>query len=212
MEVGRREASKRCDDSDASVGGPVTRYIDADGDGYGDPSTAALVCPDVSGYVDDSSDCDDTNSTTYLGAPETCGDGVDSNCDDAGGPSDDEDDNGLSWTEEDSLGTDDCETDSDGDGVADGDEVAAGTDPTNSDSDGDGLSDGEEADMGTDPLDEDTDDDGLLDGEDSDPLSADDGDDTEEGDRPGCGCSSTGGAPFGGLAFLSGLLVYRRRR
>ena len=116
-------------------------------------------CPSPhGGYVDDDSDCDDTNLTTYPGAPETCGDGVDSNCDNAGGPSNDEDGDGLSWTEEDGLGTDDCDTDSDGDSLADGDEVAAVTDPTNTDTDGDGLSDGDEVNTyGSDLLASDTD-------------------------------------------------------
>ncbi|WP_224372498.1 Ig-like domain-containing protein [Hyalangium versicolor] len=54
--------------------------------------------------------------------------------------------------------------DSDNDGLTDSEEQVLGTDPNNPDTDGDGLNDGLEVSTGTDPLDDDTDDDGLLDG------------------------------------------------
>lgn len=38
-----------------------------------------------------------------------CGDGVDSDCDGFGGPDDDEDADGLTWSEEDVLGRSDCD-------------------------------------------------------------------------------------------------------
>ena len=37
-------------------------------------------CSDLAGYVDNDGDCDDTDDTTYPGAPEGC-DGVDKDCD-----------------------------------------------------------------------------------------------------------------------------------
>lgn len=49
---------------EADYGVPDTGYLDADQDGH--PSRL---------------DCDDDNDTIYPGAPETAGDGVDSNCD-----------------------------------------------------------------------------------------------------------------------------------
>ncbi len=52
-----------CDDADASIGAPSTRYADADGDGFGDPASPSSVCPSDPGYVDDATDCDDTNAT-----------------------------------------------------------------------------------------------------------------------------------------------------
>jgi hypothetical protein len=64
-------------DTDA-VDGP-TRYLDRDGDGYGDPSTAAIVCVDGPEWVSNDLDCDDTNAAINPGAEEVC-DGVDNDC------------------------------------------------------------------------------------------------------------------------------------
>ncbi|CAN2042665.1 hypothetical protein GMMP15_80018 [Candidatus Magnetomoraceae bacterium gMMP-15] len=67
----------------------------------------------------------------------------------------DTDNDGLSDSEEQNLGTDLNDPDSDDDGLNDGDEVNIhGTDPNNSDTDNDGYCDKEEIDAGTDPLDE----------------------------------------------------------
>ena len=74
-----------CDDSTAQLGLPADWYADFDGDGYGDgdpiefgtcvPADPTLA-PDGGGL-----DCDDAVAATYPGAPETCGDGIDSDCD-----------------------------------------------------------------------------------------------------------------------------------
>ncbi|MFT5584122.1 MAG: hypothetical protein ACI9VR_001707 [Cognaticolwellia sp.] len=160
-------------------------------------------------------DCDDFEGTTYPGAAETCGDGVDSDCDGMGGENSDDDGDGLSYLEEVALGTDDCNSDSDGDGlndkeegdvygtdptladtdgdgVMDGAEVGLGTDPLRADTDGDGISDGWEASLGTDPKERDSDDDGLEDGKEieagSDPLNPDsDGDGLSDGEEAALG-------------------------
>jgi MYXO-CTERM domain-containing protein len=57
-----------------------TWYADADSDGYGDASTTDIECYQPTAYVADNTDCDDSNNTTYPGAPEYC-DGVDNDCD-----------------------------------------------------------------------------------------------------------------------------------
>lgn len=62
----------------------------------------------------------------------------------------------------DGLG-DACDPDDDNDGLTDSEEAALGTDPQNTDSDGDGLSDNEEVNLQTDPLVADTDGDGFSD-------------------------------------------------
>jgi len=56
-------------------------YYDADGDGYGDPSTKIDIIPQVSGYVTNNTDCDDSDATVNPGVLDTCGDGIDQNCD-----------------------------------------------------------------------------------------------------------------------------------
>jgi len=58
----------------------VTLSADADGDGYGDPSTTATACDLPSSGVVDASDCDDARPDIHPGADEIC-DGVDNNCD-----------------------------------------------------------------------------------------------------------------------------------
>jgi MYXO-CTERM domain-containing protein len=57
-------------------------YTDADGDTYGDAgSTALLACIGPTGTVSDSTDCNDADPATFPGAPESCTDTVDYNCD-----------------------------------------------------------------------------------------------------------------------------------
>ncbi|MCK6530025.1 hypothetical protein L6R50_21535 [Myxococcota bacterium] len=82
----------------------VTSYLDADGDGSGDPATAVSTCDGVPpGHVADGSDCDDGRPDVHPGAVETC-DGVDQDCD--GVP-------------DDGLAVETWYADADGDGVGD---------------------------------------------------------------------------------------------
>jgi hypothetical protein len=55
-------------------------YRDADEDGYGDPEADTLAAVPPSGYVDNNTDCDDTDSAIHPGATEVF-DEVDNNCD-----------------------------------------------------------------------------------------------------------------------------------
>ena len=48
-------------------------YADSDGDAHGDPSISTVACTPPLGYVDDNTDCDDSNATLFPGA--TCDDG-----------------------------------------------------------------------------------------------------------------------------------------
>jgi len=97
-------ASEDCDDDDASVfpgnteecddvdhdcdGDPlngvgVDYFADIDGDGFGDldaPHPQNPLCAVTDGYVDDSTDCDDSDEATSPAAVEVC-DGVDNDCD-----------------------------------------------------------------------------------------------------------------------------------
>ena len=58
----------------------VTYYADADGDGYGDAAVDSTDCTQPAGYVQNSTDCDDTNSSINPGATESCN-GIDDDCD-----------------------------------------------------------------------------------------------------------------------------------
>lgn len=80
----RESCNGRDDDCDGSVDEEArdapTTHPDADNDGFGDADGATWSCDPPAGYVDDGSDCDDQDPTTYPGATEYC-DGEDDNCD-----------------------------------------------------------------------------------------------------------------------------------
>ncbi len=68
------------DDDDDSITDQSTWYADTDADGYGDVDVTDTACSQPSGYVADSSDCDDAVASTFPGADEYC-DEVDNDCD-----------------------------------------------------------------------------------------------------------------------------------
>jgi len=82
-------ADEICDDEDNNCDGEINEdsavdapiwYVDLDGDGYGDPATAAPACEQPSGSVSDGTDCDDDVGTINPGAEELC-DAADTDCD-----------------------------------------------------------------------------------------------------------------------------------
>lgn len=79
------EGIERCDGVDNNCDGQVdessheARYLDADGDGYGDPDSPVYTCDEI-GRVHNASDCDDGNAEIYSGALEVI-DGIDNRCD-----------------------------------------------------------------------------------------------------------------------------------
>ena len=75
------------DDQDGGVSNGTTWYLDYDQDGFGGTQYTLTSCLAPTGYVADSSDCDDTNPTVNTTALEMC-DGVDNDCD---GLADDDD-------------------------------------------------------------------------------------------------------------------------
>ncbi len=99
-------ATETCDGVDEDCDGTAddsaidqeTWYRDADGDGYGDSTDSQDACDQPSGYIDDDTDCDDTDGDVNPGATEEC-DGDDEDCDGVA-------DNGATGTEEDCPGTD----------------------------------------------------------------------------------------------------------
>jgi len=68
------------DDDDPGVTGRTMWYADSDGDSYGDASVQSPACDPPSGYVEDDSDCDDSDASINPGATEITGDGIDQDC------------------------------------------------------------------------------------------------------------------------------------
>ncbi len=58
----------------------VVWYADADNDGYGNPNQTVTACLQPTGFLPDSSDCDDTSNQSFPGAIEQC-DSRDNDCD-----------------------------------------------------------------------------------------------------------------------------------
>ncbi len=82
-----------CDDTDPLVTNP-TWYADADGDGYGDDSTATTDCPVPTSYVRVGGDCDEADATVNPGATDDC-DAIDNDCSGAADESSDADGDGY---------------------------------------------------------------------------------------------------------------------
>ena len=82
----RPEISETCDGIDNNCDGNIDEglgepyYTDFDGDGYGDPTTKNITCQPADDEVNNSDDCDDTNSGINPDAADIC-DGIDNNCD-----------------------------------------------------------------------------------------------------------------------------------
>jgi hypothetical protein len=70
------------DDCDGQIdeGVKSTFYRDQDGDGFGNLAITTLACTPPSGYVSNSTDCNDNNSVVRPGATELCN-GLDDDCD-----------------------------------------------------------------------------------------------------------------------------------
>ncbi|MCK6521277.1 putative metal-binding motif-containing protein [Myxococcota bacterium] len=70
------------DDADDSVSATegVESFLDADADGFGDPTASALTCAVPTGYTLDATDCDDGAAEINPDAEELC-DGIDNDCD-----------------------------------------------------------------------------------------------------------------------------------
>lgn len=57
---------------DTATAHEQTWHRDADGDGFGDPDTVEVAEEASSGFVAEGTDCDDSDSAVFPGAPETC--------------------------------------------------------------------------------------------------------------------------------------------
>jgi gliding motility-associated-like protein len=158
------------------IGNPASP-TDTDGDGIIDALESSSQDADGDGVMNEA---DPDNNNPCIPNPNA-------------GPCD-QDNDGLTNTQETAAGTSPTNPDTDGDGLSDGAEVSGGSDPLNPcdpddtlpgcqiDTDGDGLTDAQEVVVGTNPTNPDTDGDGYTDGQEvsmaSNPLDPCDPDDS----------------------------------
>ena len=83
LEVCDGSVDENCDGSidEATASDAATWYLDSDSDGYGDASNTTPACSQPSGYVADSSDCDDSSGDISPAAEEVCENSTDDDCD-----------------------------------------------------------------------------------------------------------------------------------
>ncbi len=126
----------RADEEEAE--GSSTYYRDADGDGDGTSETTTISCDAPEGYVTNSDDCNDADSSISPASEDVC-DGIDNDCD--GGTDEDSADTDADGTV-DCLDVEECDgLDNDGDGVIDeGFDFTGDGSADCTDDDGDGLS------------------------------------------------------------------------
>ena len=102
-----------CNDTiDDDASDALTWYEDSDGDGFGNAESTLAACEQEEGWVEDATDCDDTDDEVHPDAGEVCN-GIDDDCDGAV----DDDDDTL-----DSSGAETWYLDSDGDGFGNADD------------------------------------------------------------------------------------------
>jgi len=73
---------QNCDGADTAASASYTYYRDSDGDGYGlsTSSTTSSSTTAPSGYVTNSTDCNDSSASIHPGATEIVNDGIDQDC------------------------------------------------------------------------------------------------------------------------------------
>jgi len=174
---GRDSDGDGLSDSRESELGTDPTDADTDGDGLEDGAEVDMYGTDPTKPDTDGDGYDDGVEVNEYGTDPTDPDSVPNETADS-------DNDGLTDSREEELGTDPNDAHTDSDGLSDGLEVLElGTDPTKTDTDGDGLDDAAEIrQYDTDPTDADTDSDGVTDRAElaeygTDPTSADtDGD------------------------------------
>ncbi len=80
--LGYVENDLDCDDTDPLSALAMDWWLDGDNDGFGG-GMAVNSCAAPPGYVGNDDDCDDADGSTFPGAYDVCGDGIDRNCDGA---------------------------------------------------------------------------------------------------------------------------------